>query len=274
MQVPVFTNSPDPACMYQTPVLKRAVAAIRRTILTKQGLSCIFGDNGFGKSSLLRLIGSSYEADDNFTVAMLANKNNDISPFAFLRVIAEEFGLPTQRSRIAQLDVIQEFLDKQSSDGKTVLLLVDEAQSIPAETMECVRSLLNYETNTAKLCQIILAGELTFRDRMMTRKYKAFKSRIVTPVILELFTPEETWSMIEFRHAHWDVPNKFTTEAAYRIHEITSGVPRDSVLLAGIAYHIAEEENLRSVRPEIIDVAAGERSWISQRESVEASSVV
>jgi hypothetical protein len=92
-------------------------------------------------------------------------------------------------------------------------------------------------------------------------------------VILELFTPEETWSMIEFRHAHWDVPNKFTKEAAVRIHEITSGVPRDAVLLAGIAYHIADEEDLRSIKPEVIDVAAEERSWSSRRESVEVASI-
>lgn len=56
MDVPVFSVSPDPTCMYQTPALKDAVAKIRRAIALKQGLACIFGDNGFGKSSLLRFL--------------------------------------------------------------------------------------------------------------------------------------------------------------------------------------------------------------------------
>ena len=274
MHVPVFANSPDPACMYQTTLLKRAVASIRRTILTKQGLSCIFGDNGFGKSSLLRYIEASYGGDDNYSMAFLANKNANISPFAFLREIATEFGVPTQRSRFAQLDVIQEFLDKQNEEGKTVLLLVDEAQALPAETMECIRSLLNYETATSKLCQIVMAGELSLRDRMMTRRYKAFKSRVVTPAVLELFTADETWEMIRFRHDHWAVPNKFTVEAANRIHEITGGVPREAVMLAGLAYLLAEENGLSSIREHTVDTAAEERSWSSGRESLAAGAVV
>lgn len=253
--------------MYQTAVLKRAVAAIRRTILTKQGLAAIFGDNGFGKSSLLRYIESSYGGDDSYYVAFLANKNADISPFAFLREIAREFGLPTQRSRIAQLDVIEEFLDAQNTASKTVLLLIDEAQALPPDTMECVRTLLNYETATAKLCQIVMAGELSLRDRMLTRKYRAFKSRVVTPVVLEMFSPEETWEMIQFRHSHWDVPNRFTEAAARRIHEITGGTPREAVILAGLAYSLAEESGADTIDPLLIDTAAEQRTWSSSRES-------
>jgi hypothetical protein len=46
--------------MYQTPALKESIAEIRRTIALKQGLSCIFGSVGFGKSSLFRYIASGY----------------------------------------------------------------------------------------------------------------------------------------------------------------------------------------------------------------------
>jgi type II secretory pathway predicted ATPase ExeA len=76
MDVPVFSVSPDPTCMYQTPALKDAVAKIRRAIALKQGLACIFGDNGFGKSSLLRFLAASYDHDPGFRVAMVAEKTN------------------------------------------------------------------------------------------------------------------------------------------------------------------------------------------------------
>jgi hypothetical protein len=61
-----------------------------------------------------------------------------------------------------------------------------------------------------KLCQVVLAGQLELRDRMMTRRYKAFRSRIVAPVVLELFTAEETNAMIGFRHEYWQVANRFS----------------------------------------------------------------
>jgi hypothetical protein len=59
MDVPVFSTSPDPTCMYLTPALKKAVAKIRTAVARKQGLCCIFGDVGMGKSSLLRPYGEN-----------------------------------------------------------------------------------------------------------------------------------------------------------------------------------------------------------------------
>ena len=256
--------------MYLTPLLKLAKKKINGMIEAKEGLACIFGDNGFGKSSLLRSIAGSYDSDDRFKVALLANKNNDISPMAFLRLIGLELDLPPQRSRMAQMVAMEEYLDEQNQTGKTVIILVDEAQRLPAETMEVVRSLLNYETNTSKLCQIIMAGELTFRDRLMTRRYRAFKSRIVAPVVLELFTAEETADMIAFRHERWGVENRFTKGACWEIHTLTRGVPRDCVVLAGYAYKIAEEESLHSIDQAIVQRSFQLMLTSSARESVEA----
>ena len=54
MDVPVFSTSPDPTCMYQTAALKAALMKIRRAVARKQGLCCIFGDVGMGKRVPLR----------------------------------------------------------------------------------------------------------------------------------------------------------------------------------------------------------------------------
>src|SRR5437868_6461672 len=171
MDVPVFTASPDPTCMYQTPSLKESVAKIRRAITLKQGLSCIFGSVGFGKSSLLRYIASSYDHDAKYRVALIAEQTN--SPqFAFLKAISKEFDIAPQRSSSAQMDAIEEFLAAEHTEGRTVIVMVDEAQLLRLESLEAIRSLLNYETNTEKLCQVVLAGQLELRDRLHTRRYR------------------------------------------------------------------------------------------------------
>jgi general secretion pathway protein A len=269
MDVPVFSISPDPTCMYLTPSLKDAVAKIRRAISLRQGISCIFGDNGFGKSSLLRYIASGYDHEQKYRLAMIAEKTN-APQFAFLKAISKEFDLPPQRSAIAQMDAIEEFLVQQHSAGKTIIIMVDEAQLMRLETMECIRSLLNYETNTEKLCQIVLAGQLELRDRMMTRRYKAFRSRIVAPVVLELFTPEETEAMIAYRHAYWQVPNRFSPEAIYRVQELSQGIPRDIVLICGYAYSLADDRKLKRIESGLIDQASSQLEMYKEREAVAA----
>lgn len=255
--------------MYQTPALKDAVAKIRRAIGLKQGLSCIFGDNGFGKSSLLRYIAASYDHDENFRVAMVAEKTN-APQFTFLKAISKELDIPPQRSAVAQMDALEEFLVEQYKDGKTVIVMVDEAQLLRLESMECIRSLLNYETNTEKLCQIVLAGQLELRDRMMTRRYKAFRTRVVAPVVLELFTPEETKLMIDYRHEYWQVSNRFSDDAILRVQEITQGVPRDIVLICGYAYSDALDNGAEVIDPEMVDRAARNLEMRKEREAAAA----
>jgi general secretion pathway protein A len=252
--------------MYQTPALKESVAKIRRAITLKQGLSCIFGSVGFGKSSLLRYIASGYDhSTSNFRVALIAEQTNG-PQFAFLKAVSKEFDIPPQRSASAQMDAIEAFLVEEHEQSRSVLVMVDEAQLLRLETLECIRSLLNYETNTEKLCQVVLAGQLELRDRLQTRRYKAFKSRIVAPVVLEYFSPEETEAMIAYRHDYWQVPNRFTPEACRRVHEKSLGVPRDIVLICGYAYSLADDRKLTTIKPALIDEAAGQLDMHKERE--------
>jgi general secretion pathway protein A len=269
MEVPVFTISPDPTCMYQTPSLKESVAKIRRAIALKQGLSCIFGSVGFGKSSLLRYIASGYDHSPNCRVALIAEQTNG-PQFAFLKAISKEFDIPPQRSASAQMDAIEAFLIQQHTEGKTVIVMVDEAQLLRLETLECIRSLLNYETNTEKLCQVVLAGQLELRDRLQTRRYKAFKSRIVAPVVLEYFSPEETTAMIGYRHEYWQVRNRFSADAYERVQEKSAGVPRDIVLICGYAYSLADERKLSVITPELVDEATSMLDMHKDREAAVA----
>lgn len=249
MDVPVFSTSPDPTCMYQTPGLKKAVTKIRTAVARKQGLCCIFGDVGMGKSSLIRFLLGGYSANENCLVAFLPSGDLP-SAFAFVKKISAEFDIPPQRSRLAQMDAIEEFLITQHGAGKTVVLLVDEAQLLPLDYLEIIRSLLNYETNTEKMIQIILSGQLDLRDRLELKRYRAFRSRIVAPVLMAPLTAEETAAMLAYRLEFWDVPNTFTSEAAVRIHKLTHGVPRSILLTCQYSYDIAQG---RQIGPDIVE---------------------
>src|SRR3954471_19624507 len=105
MNVPVFSVSPDPTCMYLTPKLRDGVAKLRRAIKLRQGLCCVFGDNGYGKSSLLRHLGAALGAEPDNNVALIA-ESTDAPKFAFIRSMCHEFDIPPQRSAMVQLSVL------------------------------------------------------------------------------------------------------------------------------------------------------------------------
>jgi general secretion pathway protein A len=172
---PVFSTSPDPTCMYQTPALKAALTKIRMAVSRKQGLCCIFGDVGMGKSSLLRYLLSGFMADEDRFLLSFLTSGDMPSSFGFLKRISADFGIPPQRSRLAQMDSLEEFLTTQHEAGKTTILMIDEAQLLSLECLETIRSLLNYETNTEKMVQVVLSGQLDLRDRMMQKRYRAFR---------------------------------------------------------------------------------------------------
>lgn len=73
--------------MYQTMSLRGALAKIRFAIDSRQGLSCILGDVGIGKSSLLRFLQAEYAANENSLTTLLTTGKYP-SPFAFLKKIA------------------------------------------------------------------------------------------------------------------------------------------------------------------------------------------
>jgi hypothetical protein len=114
---------------------------------------------------------------------------------------------------------------------------------------------------------------LELRDKLHTRRYKAFKSRIVAPVVLEYFTPEETIAMIAYRHEYWQVANRFGIEVCPRVHEKSFGVPRDIVVICGYAMSMADERRLATISPALVDEAAGQLDMRKDREVPVAAAV-
>jgi general secretion pathway protein A len=241
--------------MYLTQALKEATIRFRRAVARKQGLCCILGGNGTGKSSLLRYLSSGYESEESCSVSYFADTRKFKTPFDFLKMVSADFESPPKRSQTAQMDAIEEFLGSNHEAGRTTLIFIDEAQRLSLETLELVRALLNYETNTEKLVQIVVSGQLELRDRLLERRYKAFRSRIVAPLVMQPMTAEETRSMIEFRLDGWGVENPFSAEAVLRIHELSGGVPRDILSLCQQAYDRAQDDHRSMVQPADVDHA-------------------
>lgn len=265
-----FGISPNPNLLYQTEAIRAAIHKIRYTIGAKQGLTCIFGDVGLGKSTVLRYAYSEFSANDE-VVAHFLPTPNFASDFAFLKAICSEFEVPIRRSMLDQGAELQAFLVKQFEEEKTVVLFIDEGQKLSNKMLEVVRGLLNFETNEAKLIQLVVAGQLDLRDRLVDKALKAIKSRIVMPTLMHPMTAEETREMLEWRCQQANIPVPISDAAHAKIHELARGVPRDTLTLVGAAREFMKLGGIEEMSVDLVESAFVELDFEDNAEAALAA---
>src|ERR1051325_11136268 len=223
-----FTTSPNPTLLYLTPTLKSTIAKIRFVIEYRQGLTALLGDVGMGKSSIVRLLHLEYSLREDCASVLIPTPNYP-SDFGLLKGICKELGVAPKRSMVEQEDELRGFLYQCIQDGRNCVVRIDEAQRLNTKMLELVRTMLNLETNSEKLIQIVLSGQLELRDRLKDPERKALRRRIMTPSLLAPLSPEETAEMIAYRCKQHDVPNLFTPEAVTEIYTLTGGVQSETL---------------------------------------------
>jgi general secretion pathway protein A len=205
-----FSLSPDPRYFYVSLQHKATLAKATYAIEQRQGISVIFGDVGVGKTTIARRLYQVYRDQPDYHTAYIPTPLFP-SDFQFLKSICAEFDLSPRRSKLLQLAAFEEFLINAFKENKTVLLIIDEAQGLIGQQYELIRQLLNFETNTQKLIQIVLIA-----------------SRVATRSTLEPLHFDDTRSMINYRVMVAGRQEPLFTEAALvRIYNYSRGMPRD-----------------------------------------------
>ncbi len=262
-----FSVSPNPAALFITPSLRSALHKVRYTVENRQGLTCVLGDAGMGKSSLMRFLQLEYEGKtDETTTAFLTDPDFN-TPNAFVRSICQAFDVPMKRSLQAQKAQFKDFIFDQATAGKNVILLLDEAQGMNTEVMEILRSFLNFESNTAKLLQIVMAGQLDLRERLKLPRNKALKSRIVMYSLLSPLTPHEARAMLEHRCKLADITLPFSNDVIDLIYAAAGGVPRDMLRICGFAYETAQIGGESLVTRELAEASINHEQAIMEEEA-------
>jgi general secretion pathway protein A len=211
-----FSLSPDPRYFYVSLQHKATLAKATYATEQRQGLSVIFGDVGVGKTTIARRLYQIYRDRADYHTAYIPTPLFP-SDFQFLKSICAEF---------LQLAAFEEFLIKAFKGDKNVLLIIDEAQGLIGPQFELIRQLLNFETNTQKLIQIVLIGQNELRNKL--RLKRALASRVATRSTLEPLHFEDTRSMINYRVMVAGRQESLFTEAALiRIYNYSRGMPRD-----------------------------------------------
>jgi general secretion pathway protein A len=240
-----FSLSPDPRFFFLSAQHKTALAKITYTAEQRQGLSVVYGDVGVGKTTIARRIYQIYNDNPQYEAAYLPMPIFP-SEFQFLKAICSEFGLPPKRSKYAQIELLNTYLIDVWKQGKNGILIIDEAQALVGQQFELIRQLLNFESNTQKLIQVIMIGQNELRNKL--RLKKPLRSRIATRSTIEPLDIQDTRDMINFRvMVAGRTEPLFTEDAIQVIYEYSHGMPRDICALGLNVLPLALIRNLRVI---------------------------
>ena len=234
-----FSISPNPTLMISTPAIRGVLFKVRYAIKAKQGLSMIVGDFGLGKSTVLRALHGEMSGRKDIVSTLLPTAKFPTA-LAFLKKICDDLGVQRRKAGIDQQAELTKFLLEQTDAGKTVVIFIDEAQLMDSDQLEMVRSMLNHETNTHKLLQFVLAGQLSLVKRLKGPKLKALKSRIIAPCSVNPLNLEEAREMVQLRCETWNLPNPFPAPVFERMYQLTDGVPRLLLRLCALTVALAD----------------------------------
>jgi general secretion pathway protein A len=240
-----FHITPDPEFLFLSPSHKQALGSIAYGVTNRKGFIVITGEVGVGKTTILR---SYLERVTKQKTKIIYIFNANVSFKNLLKTIYKELGLVAKTGDVVEmLNDLYQVLMEEYKQGNTVLLIVDEAQNMPIETLENLRMLSNLETSKDKLLQIVLAGQYEFDDILNLYELRQLKQRIAIRSTIIPFSEEESLAYI--RHRLEKVASNgypvFTKGALKRIVNEAKGIPRnlnilcDNALITGFGYKIA-----------------------------------
>jgi type II secretory pathway predicted ATPase ExeA len=122
-----FRLTPDPEFVYWSKQHARAKAYMESTIWLADGFVVITGEIGSGKTTLLQSFLT--ELSDEIVYAVVSQ--TQLTATQFLQAILTEFGFkPFNKRKVELLDMLNMYLIEQYTNGKKVVLIVDEAQNL------------------------------------------------------------------------------------------------------------------------------------------------
>lgn len=153
-----FSLTPDTQFFAKLPRHVEILKALKLSLEQGEGFIKIVGEVGTGKTLLCRCLLRELEAD--FVTAYISNPN--LTPAQLYVALADELQIERENTDLGNhvlLKQISETLIKIHSEHKKVVLLIDEAQALPEESLEALRLLTNLETEKTKLLQVVLFGQ-------------------------------------------------------------------------------------------------------------------
>lgn len=252
-----FQLTPDPRFWFDTATHRKAMAYLGYGLSQGEGFVVITGDPGVGKTTLMgHLLGEIDEQRLN----VIKIVSTQLRPEDLLQTVCAGLEIDANgASKSAMLAAIEHGLHAVARDGRRTLLIIDEAQALPAESLEELRMLSNFQAGGYPLLQIFLLGQPEFRLTLQDGKLEQLRQRVIAMHHLAPMDANEVEPYLLHRLScvGWRGRPRFTNDALAAIHRWSAGIPRRVNQLVGRVLLFGAIEQLDTFgAPEVAAVIA------------------
>ena len=267
LERPPFKITPDTSLFFEGNQRGAALDALMYAIRSGEGIIKVVGEVGSGKTMLCRML--EVRLSDDVDVVYIANPS--LSPDNILHVIAHEMHLDVSNdmSKVDVMQKIQAYLLQKHAANRQVVLFVEEAQSMPIETLEEIRLLSNLETDEHKLLQMVLFGQPELDEKLAQPHIRQLKERITHSFYLSPFPPDDTLQYLNFRlrAVGYKGPDIFNKKTASTVKKYSDGLTRRINILADKSLLAAFSEGSHTVTSAHVKSAARDSEFKKQGSS-------
>jgi general secretion pathway protein A len=276
-----FSLTPDLRFAFNSQSHARAFQQVTQALKRREGLIVVTGDIGTGKTMLCRSLLETFEARTFLCVVLDPRLTVD----ELLRQVLTDFGLlsrkasvigaePTAASRHQLVSTLQRFLASLVPLDAHAVLMIDEAQQLQADVLEQIRLLSNFETDEAKLLQIVLVGQPDLDALLQRDDLRQLNQRVARRCALHPLSADEVREYIGRRLAVAaeappgvafianDVTGpvkpavEFDADALAAIAELSGGIPRVVNTICDRALEIGHQHQARTLDTAMVASAA------------------
>lgn len=227
-----FNITPDPDFLFLSPSHKEAMAAVIYGIYRRKGFALIIGEVGVGKTTIIRSFLNKFyslSSIDKQKIKIIYIFDANISFKSLLKTMFQNLEcIPESDNASSMVRQLHQILIDEYKAGRNVVLIIDEVQNMPVETLENLRMLSNLESSTDKLIQVILSGQPEFEKKLNQQALKPLKQRIAIKVRILPLSRCESFAYISHRLSKAVINERavFTSWALNRIVSEADGIPR------------------------------------------------
>ncbi len=235
-----FLAAPQTARYFPASVIEGARRTLCRSIERAEGAGLIIGPSGTGKTLLCQMLAEEFAG--RFAVALLTGGRLS-SRQALLQAILYELGLPYRGLDEGELRLtLLDHLEPKHASHEGLLLVIDEAHTLPWRLLEEVRMLTNLVRDGQPRVRVVLAGSPTLEERFASPNLSSFAQRLAARCYLEPLDSVETADYVRSQvSAVGGDAQLFQEDALRSIYRATDGVPRlinqvcdHALILAGL----------------------------------------
>jgi general secretion pathway protein A len=221
-----FGVTPDPRFLYLSEAHKEALASLYYGIEANRGFIGLIAQPGMGKTTMLFHLAETFRTSAHIAFLFQTHCNSR----EFMRLLLAELGSEEDTPDLVRMyDAFNKCLLQIAQAGNRLIVVVDEAQNLEPEVLETLRLLSNFETSTAKLMHIILAGQPALAQKLASPRLAQLRQRVSIVQGLAPLSHAEVKNYVEHRlnvAGYRGVPI-FTDEAYQAIAVTTEGIPRN-----------------------------------------------